>query len=267
MRLTNLVVGQYYPGSSILHNADPRTKIIAAFLYVAVLFIVSGFAALALLAAGVLMGIAAARIPPLWLYRGIKPVLLLVVITFLFQLLLFGGEELGRLGPLVFYREGAFQGGFLALRLILLILSSSLLTFTTPPVLLTDAMGRLLAPLARLRFPSYELALMMTIALRFIPTLLMDIDRIMQAQRARGATPGRGGLVTRARNTMPVLIPLFVMSFRHADELALAMESRCYRGGRGRTLRRKLSFSRRDVLLAALVAAMLAGALWLGRFS
>ena len=267
MQLSSLVVGQYYPGDSLLHRTDPRTKIIAAFLYMVALFLVSGFTALLLLASGVLAGIIIAGIPPLWLYRGIKPVLLLVVITFLFQLLLYGGDVWWSLGPVNFYREGVLRGGFLALRLVLLILSSSLLTFTTPPVQLTDGISRLLAPLNRLHFPAHELAMMMTIALRFIPTLLMDLDRIIKAQMARGAVAGRGGLLQRARDTLPVLIPLFIMSFRHADDLALAMESRCYRGGRGRTQRRKLHFGWRDAMLGALVLLLLAMALWLGRFS
>ncbi len=265
MRLSSLVVGQYYPGESLLHRTDPRTKIVSAFLFMVVLFLVSGFTALLLLAAGVLAGVIIAGIPPLWLYRGIKPVLLLVAITFLFQLLLFGGDVWRSLGPFNLYREGALQGGFLALRLVLLILSSSLLTLTTPPVQLTDGLGRLMAPLGRLRFPAHELAMMMTIALRFIPTLLMDLDRIIKAQMARGAVSRRGGLVQRARDTMPILIPLFIMSFRHADDLALAMESRCYRGGRGRTQRHKLRFGWRDALLAAIVLALLLAALWVGR--
>jgi energy-coupling factor transport system permease protein len=265
MRLTSLAIGQYYPGGSILHRADPRTKIISAFLYVVVLFLVRGFPALALMAAGAAAGIAAAGIPLRWLYRGVRPVLFLVAVTFLFQLLLYGGDALWRLGPLTFYREGALEGGFLALRLLLLLVSSSLLTFTTPPVRLTDALGRLMAPLARFRFPAYELALMMTIALRFIPTLLAELDRIIKAQMARGADLAHGGLVRRARNTLPILVPLFVISFRHADQLALAMEARCYRGGRGRTLRQKLRFGWRDALLALMIVALLGASLWLGR--
>lgn len=267
MRLGSMVVGQYYPGSSLLHLSDPRTKIVLAFLYMIALFLVSGFTALLLLAAGVLAGIIVAGIPPMWLYRGIRPVLLLVVVTFLFQLLLYGGDVIWRLGPVNIYREGALQGGFLALRLVLLILSSSLLTFTTPPVQLTDGLSRLLAPLARLRFPAHELAMMMTIALRFIPTLLMDLDRIIKAQMARGAVSRRGGLVQRAKDTLPVLIPLFIMSFRHADDLALAMESRCYRGGAGRTSRRKLHLGWRDAVLSALVMIVLAAAISVGRLT
>lgn len=266
MRLSTIVIGQFYPGNSLLHLADPRTKIVTAFLYMVVLFIVSGFTALLLLAAGVTAGIIVARIPPFWLYRAIKPVLILVVVTFLFQLLFYGGDVWWSIGPLNLYREGVLQGGFLALRLVLLIMSSSLLTFTTPPVRLTDGLGRLMAPLSRLRFPAHELAMMMTIALRFIPTLLMDADRVIKAQMARGAVSGRGGPIRRAKDTLPVLIPLFVMSFRHADELALAMESRCYRGGRGRTQRRKLRLGWRDVVLSILVLALLAVALLIGRF-
>ncbi len=264
MQISNMVVGQYYPGESILHRVDPRSKIIAACAFVAVLFLADGFGALALLGAGLGAGIAAAGIPPSWLWRGVKPVLFLVVLTFLFQIFLSGGEEIARWGPLPIYRDGAVHGSFLAARLVLLVLSGSILTFTTPPVLLTDALGRLLGPLARIRIPVYELALMMTIALRFIPTLVMEVDRIIKAQKARGALISRGGPVTRARGILPVMVPLFVMSFRHADELAAAMESRCWRGGRGRTIRRKLSFGKEDALFSLAVVALLAASVLLG---
>lgn len=247
MQFADLVIGQYYPGRSFLHAVDPRVKIIAAILYVAALFVVTGFTGLALMAAALLVGLIVARIPPLWLLRGLRPVLLLVAVTFILQLFLQGGgEPLGRLGPVTVYSEGARDGAFLAARLALLVLSGSLLAFTTPPVLFADAFGSMLAPLARLRLPVQELVLMMTIALRFIPTLLTDLNRIIKAQMARGAEIGRGGPLKRARNMFPVLIPLFVMSFRHADELAMAMESRCWRGGRGRTVRRRLKFGWRD---------------------
>ena len=262
-----MVTGQYFPGDSVMHRADPRTKIIAACAYVVALFLVSGFGALALMGAGLLAGIAVAGIPPTWLWRAVRPVLLLISITFLFQLFLAGGEEFWRLGPLPLYREGAVNGAFLAARLVLLVLSGSILTFTTPPVLLTDAMGRLMAPLAKIRVPAYELALMMTIALRFIPTLVMEVDRIIKAQKARGAVATGGGPVARARGILPVLIPLFVLSFRHADELAVAMESRCWRGGRGRTVRRKLRFGFNDLVLILLMAALPFLALAWGRLT
>jgi len=265
MQVSNMVVGQYYPGTSILHRVDPRTKIIAACAFVIVLFMVNGFEGLAVMGAGLAAVIALAGIPLPWLWRGLKPVLFLLVITLAFQLFLSSGEELWRLGPVPVYRNGLVQGAFLTARLLLLVLSGSILTFSTPPVLLTDALGRLMEPLAKLKIPAYELALMMTIALRFIPTLVMEVDRIIKAQKARGAVTSGGGLLVRARGIMPVLVPLFVMSFRHADELALAMESRCWRGGRGRTIRRKLAFSKKDAVFATAVLAVLAASLWIGR--
>lgn len=261
MQLSGVVIGQYYPGESIFHRVDPRSKIITTFAFVLVLFLVNGYVPLAVMGAALLAGIIAAKIPPLWLYRTARPIFWLVLITFCFQVFLRGGEELTRLGPLTVYRQGIIDGGFLATRLLLLVLSSTLLTFTTPPVLLTDALGRLLAPLTRIRVPAYELALMVTIALRFIPTLLMETDRIIKAQQARGADIARGGLIRRGRGLMPVLIPLFLISFRHADELAQAMESRCWRGGSGRTVRRRLKFGRLDAILGAIVAAVLIPAL------
>lgn len=261
MRLSGIVIGQYFPGESIFHRVDPRTKIVTSFAFVLILFLVRGFFPLGLMGAGLLVAIIAARIPASWIYRTARPVFWLALITLGFQVFMQGGEELTRLGPLPVYRDGISEGGFLAARLVLLVLSSTLLTFTTPPVLLTDALGRLLAPLTRIRVPAYELALMVTIALRFIPTLLMAADRIIKAQQARGAGSHRGGLIRRGRGLMPVLIPLFLISFRHADELAQAMESRCWRGGAGRTVRRRLKFGRLDAILAALVAVVLIPAL------
>jgi len=264
MKLAGTVIGQFYPGESLLHRADPRMKILASMAFVTTLFLADGYAALSVLAAGIIAATATARVPITWIYRSLKPVLWLILFTLVFQLFLRGGEELARLGPLPIYRQGLYDSAFLAPRLLMLVLSGALLTFTTPPVLLTDALGSLLAPLNRLKLPAYELSLMVTIALRFIPTLLMELERIILAQRARGADIGRGGLVKKARALMPVLIPLFVLSFRHADELALAMESRCWRGGRGRTLRRKLRLTTADVLFGLLVAALLLFSLGLG---
>jgi energy-coupling factor transport system permease protein len=266
MQISNMVIGQYYPGNSFFHRIDPRSKIVAACAYVIVLFLADGFGALTLMGAGLAAGIALAGIPASWLWRSIKAVLVLIIITFLFQLFLGGGEVLWRLGPIPVYRDGIVHGAFLAARLVLLVLSGSILSFTTPPVLLTDAMGRMMSPLVKIRIPAYELALMMTIALRFIPTLVMEVDRIIKAQKARGAVTTRGGPVARARGILPVLIPLFVLSFRHADELALAMESRCWRGGRGRTVRSKLAFGWRDAWLGLAVLVLLVVSLIIGRF-
>lgn len=265
MQVSNMIPAQYYPGTTPLHLIDPRSKIVAACAYVIVLFLLDSFSAMAVMGVGLFAGIALAGIPTAWLWRGVRPVLFLIAFTAVFQLFLSGGEVLWRLGPVAVYREGIVNTAFLAVRLILLVLSGSILTFTTPPVLLTDALGRLMSPLAKLRIPSYDLALMMTIALRFIPTLVMEVDRIIKAQKARGALTG-GGPMARARSIMPVLVPLFVMSFRHADELAAAMESRCWRGGKGRTVRRKLAFGAGDAVFLLAVLAVLALSLWLGRF-
>ena len=265
MQISNMVVGQFFPGSSIMHRVDPRSKIVAACAYVIVLFVVDDLVSLALLGIGLLGGFALAGIPAAWLWRGVRPVLFLVALTFLFQLFLTGGEVFWRLGPIPLYRSGLYNGTFLAFRLVLLVLSGSILTFTTPPVLLTDALGRLMAPLARIKVPVYELALMTTIALRFIPTLVMEVDRIIKAQKARGALMSKGGPVARARGILPVMVPLFVMSFRHADELAAAMESRCWRGGRGRTIRRKLAFGSQDALFSLAVIILLFASILIGR--
>lgn len=266
MQVSNMISAQYYPGTSPLHGVDPRSKIIAAFAYVIVLFLLDSFSAIVVMGVGLIAGIALAGVPPAWLWRGVRPILFLIVFTAFFQVFLSGGEVLWQLGPIPVYRDGIANTAFLAVRLILLVFSGSILTFTTPPVLLTDALGRLMSPLAKLRLPVYELALMMTIALRFIPTLVMEVDRIIKAQKARGALYG-GGPVARARGIMPVMVPLFVMSFRHADELAAAMESRCWRGGKGRTVRRKLAFGGSDAVFGLAVLAVLAVSLWLGRYS
>ncbi|MDO8736564.1 MAG: energy-coupling factor transporter transmembrane component T [Thermoleophilia bacterium] len=265
MQVSNMLAAQYYPGTSLLHRVDPRSKIVAACAYVIVLFLLDSFSAMAVMGGGLIAGIALAGIPTAWLWRGVRPVLYLIIFTAFFQVFLNGGEVIWQLGPIHVYREGIINTGFLAIRLILLVLSGSILTFTTPPVLLTDALGRIMSPLSKVRIPSYELALMMTIALRFIPTLVMEVDRIIKAQKARGALSG-GGPVSRAKSIMPVMVPLFVMSFRHADELAAAMESRCWRGGKGRTVRRKLAYGANDAVFGLAVLVVLVISLLLGRF-
>jgi energy-coupling factor transport system permease protein len=265
MRLAGTAIGQFYPGSSAFHRADPRSKIAGAFVFVLVTFLATNLTALVFMGLCLAAGISIARIPAAWIYRSLKPLFWLIIITFVFQLFLRGGEELARLGPIPVYRDGVYDGTFLGLRLLVLVASSTLLTFTTPPVLLADALGRMLSPLSRLRLPVYELSLMVTIAMRFIPTLLMELDRIIKAQRARGGS-SRGGPVRRALDLMPVLVPLFVLSFRHADDLALAMESRCWRGGRGRSTRRRLRFGAVDAWLGAILAAVVVISLLIGRW-
>lgn len=260
-----LTVGQYFPSASAVHRRDPRLKLLGTFAFMLVLFLVGGWAGLGLLAATLLAAVLLARVPYGYLWKGLRPLLFLLLITFVFQLFGYPGEPLARLGPLEITREGLSQGGFLTSRLALLLLSSTLLTLTTPPVALTDALEWSLGPLRRFRFPSHEIALMMVIALRFIPTLLREADELLKAQRARGVrftVRDPRGLV---QALLPLAVPLFVLSFRRADDLAVAMASRCYRGGTGRTRYREMRFGAADGLGVLLIGACLTAALLLGR--
>jgi energy-coupling factor transport system permease protein len=254
-------ITQYVPGHSPLHRLDPRIKVVAVTTLAVALFVRDSYAALAVFGAVALAAVLLSGVPARWFWRGLKPLLWLVGLTFVVQVLFAPGEAFFTLGPIHLTWEGLERAAFLSVRLIILVVTGALLTLTTPPVALTDALAWLTRPLRRLRVPTEELALMVTIALRFIPTLLMELDTIMRAQRARGAEFARGGLVTRARALVPVLIPLFVVSFRRADDLALAMEARCYRPGLTRTRLHPLAAGVGDWLALALVAAVVAVAM------
>jgi len=250
-------IGQFYPGESLLHTLDPRAKILASVGFVAALFLVGSFYGFLLVAAVVLSLLAVSRVPASAFIRFLKPVSFIVALTFLFQAL-FSRERavLFEWGWLSVYEGGVSNGAFLAARILLLVLSAALLTATTPPVALTDGIEDLLSPLKKVRFPSHEVAMMMTIALRFIPTLDEEAQKIMRAQAARGAEFSEGGLIRRVKAIIPILVPLTVGAFRRADELADAMESRGYRGGDGRTRYRELRFRLRDGLALAFVAVV-----------
>ncbi|ABG05068.1 cobalt transport protein [Rubrobacter xylanophilus DSM 9941] len=249
-------IGQYYPAPSPLHALDPRAKLLAAAALVVGLFLVDSMAGMLLVLAAVGAAAAISRVPPGAFGRLLRPVLFIVALTALFQVLFSReGPLLVGWGPLEVHEGGVRTGVFLALRIALLVTSAALVTATTPPVALADAMEDLLSPLRRLRFPAHEMAMMMTIALRFIPTLDEEAQKIMRAQAARGADFSEGGVAGRLRAVLPVLVPLTVGAFRRADELAEAMESRGYRGGEGRTRYRELRFGWRDA--AALGAAVL----------
>jgi energy-coupling factor transport system permease protein len=254
-------VAQYYPGISLVHRFDPRCKVVAVAVLVVALFVRDGFAALAVFAAVGVAGLALSRVPLAWVWRALRPVLWLMALTFVLQALFGPGDEFWSVGPLHVSRRGLEQAAFLSVRLIVIVVIGSLLTFTTSPIALTDALAWLGRPLRRLRVPTEELALMATIALRFIPTLFEETDTIMRAQRARGADFSRGGPVRRARALLPVLVPLFVMSFRRADDLALAMEARCYTPGVARTRLHPMQARPRDALLLLLVAATIVAAM------
>ena len=243
--LKDITLGQYYPGSSVLHELDPRTKLICLFMYMVGLFMVTALQGFLILAPFTLLIILVSGVPFPTLMRGIKPMWLLFALTLVFNFFMTNtGNVLWQWRFLRITDEGLTRGVFMAVRLVLLLNVTALLTLTTTPIRLTDGlehiMKRCFIPMA------HELAMMMTIALRFIPTLIEETERIMQAQIARGADFESGNLLQKGKNLIPLLIPLFISAFRRADELAMAMEARCYRGGEGRTRLRQLRYEARD---------------------
>jgi energy-coupling factor transport system permease protein len=251
-------IAQYYPGRSPVHRIDPRVKVVAVAILAVALFVRDSFAALTVFAALAVVGLAVSRVPLVWVWRSLRPLLWLIVLTFVLQAFFGPGDSLFHYGFLHVSRAGTVQAVYLSLRLIVLVVIGSLLTFTTPAIALTDALAWLGRPLRRVRVPTEELALMTTIALRFIPTLVQEADTIMRAQRARGADFSHGGPVTRVRALLPVLVPLFIVSFRRADDLALAMEARCYVPGVVRTRLHPMRARPADALVLLLVAVVVA---------
>ncbi len=264
--LLTLAMGQYVPGDSAVHRVDPRFKLATSFAYAIGLFLVGGWPGLSLMAIGLAGLFVAGGLPARYVGRGLRPLLVLIAFTFLVQALSLPGKALVTVGPFSITREGLDQGGFLTFRLALLLLSSVVLTATTSPVSLTDALEWFLRPLARVGVPTYEIALMVTIALRYIPTLLREADDLLRAQRARGVDLSVRNPWRLAQGVMPLVVPLFVLSFRHADDLAVAMASRCYHGGRGRTRYRELRAGLRDVVGLGVAAGWLGLALSAGRW-
>ena len=255
--LTDITLGQYYPGNSFVHKLDPRTKILATLVFMVTIFLAEGTLSYALLLAFVLVVGLVSRISMGLLFKTIKPLWIIIALTLIIHIFSGQGEPLWSWYIFHVTREGIVLGIKMSLRLILLLLISSILTLTTSPIVLTDGIEDLMQPFKRLGVPAHELAMMMTIALRFIPTLLEETDRIMKAQVARGADFSRGSIINRAKNMLPILIPLFISSFRRADELALAMEARCYRGGEGRTRMHQLHWSTGDYEAGFIMIAVL----------
>ena len=259
MALRDITLGQYFPGKSPIHRLDPRAKLTAMTCYIVALFLAQWLVTYGVLLA-VLAGVVAASTVKLKaLLRGMKPVVFILVFTALLNILYTPGEPLVSFWIFNITREGIVHAVFMVVRILMLISCTFLLTYTTSPLELTDGLESLLGPLKAVRVPVHELSMMMSIALRFIPTLIEETDKIMSAQKARGADLETGGLMQRARALVPILIPLFVSSFRRADELALAMECRCYRGGEGRTRMKQLHMGPGDFVASALVVACLAG--------
>ncbi len=258
--LNNISLGQYFPGKSVIHRLDPRTKILATFIYIVAIFFAAAYPAYGALAAFAAAVVLASRLPLLMVLRSLKPIWIIVVLTLGIHMFTSPGEHVIFTWKfLSVTEEGLNLGIQMSIRLILLLLFSSVLTFTTSPIVLTDGIESLLRPFKRIGVPAHELAMMMTIALRFIPTLLEETDRIMKAQTARGADFSSGNLLQRMKNMLPLLVPLFISAFRRADELAVAMEARCYRGGEGRTRMHELAYAARDYAALFLVVLLAAG--------
>lgn len=244
--LKDITLGQYFPGESFIHRLDPRTKILIMLSYVIIVFLIQNFWGYIALTAFLAICVIVSGVPPKFLIKGLKPILIFIIFTGLFNLFLTSGTVVWQFWILTITKEGIRFAAFMVLRLIFLILGTSLLTLTTSPIALTDGIEHLLSPFRKIGVPAHEIAMMMTIALRFIPTLLDETDKIMKAQSARGASIDSGNILSRAKAMVPILIPLFISAFRRADELATAMECRCYRGGEHRTRLYELKFTITD---------------------
>ena len=258
--IKDITIGQYFPGKSPVHRMDPRAKILLTAVFIVMLFVSQNIWGLLVGAAFTLVTFLISRIPLKLMFKSLKPILPIIIFTGLLNLFFIKTSE-----PYFKWKifqvtdEGVSTAVFMAVRIICLIIGSSLLTYTTSPIDLTDAIERLLSPLKKIKVPVHELAMMMTIALRFIPTLIEETDKIMSAQKARGADMETGSLMKRAKALIPILVPLFVSSFRRAEELALAMECRCYHGGEGRTRMKQLHLSAVDFFAFIFTAGFFAG--------
>lgn len=251
--LKDITLGQYFPGDTVVHRLDPRTKILFILIYIIALFTASGAADYAVVTVVFFVFMRLSKIKFSSLLRGVRPLVFVIALTAILNMFYTDGKILVKLWIFKITYEGIISAFFMALRITLLVMCTSLLTYTTSPIMLTYGLERLLSPLKRVKVPVHELAMMMSMALRLIPTLIEETEKIMNAQKARGARFDTGNLIEKAQALLPILVPLFVSSFKRADELATAMESRCYHGGEGRTRLRELRMGAPDVwfLIAA----------------
>ncbi len=256
--IRDITLGQYYPAESVLHRMDPRVKLAGTIIFIVALFLADNIFAYALITAFLAAVIIISRVPFKFMVKGLRAILFILLFTAALNLFLTPGTEIWRLWIFKVTREGVITAVKMAVRLIYLIIGSSLMTLTTTPNHLTDGLEKALRPLKKVHFPVHEIAMMMSIALRFIPILLEETDKIMKAQQARCADFESGNILRRARAMVPILVPLFVSSFRRANDLALAMEARCYHGGEGRTQMKPLKYYRRDFIGYAVLFAFLA---------
>lgn len=255
--MKNVALGQYFPGSSLMHRMDPRVKLLLTIAIIVLIFFVHTYWGYLAVLGMLLLAVACSRISVKFVLKGIKPMWFVILLTFIMNIFFLTGEKiLWQWGAIKIYQEGLEKAIELAIRLILLVMCSTILTLTTSPKEITDALESLLRPLKIVHFPVHEMALMMSIALRFIPTLMEETDRIMKAQTARGASFDSGGLMEKAKGMIPILVPLFVSAFKRADELALAMEARCYHGGDNRTRMKVFHVQPRDYLALLLFAGL-----------
>lgn len=261
--LKDITIGQYVPSDSFVHKLDPRIKIILSIIYIIDLFLIDKYFGYIFVIIFTAVTIIVSKIQLGYIYKGLKPIFILLIITAIMNIFMTPGQNLVfSYGIIKVYKEGLNIAGFMVLRLVFLIVGTSLLTLTTSPIELTDGLEKLMNPLKKIGISSHELAMMMTIALRFIPTLIDETDKIMKAQMARGADFESGNLVQRAKSLIPVLVPLFISSFRRADELAMAMEARCYRGGEGRTRMKILKMNYRDGIAVIVTGVLVVVSVW-----
>lgn len=265
--LKDITLGQYFPGESVVHRLDPRTKLLLLIVYIVALFTASSWISYGVVFVFLAFSIAVSHIPLKSILRGMKPLVMILLFTGILNLFFTGGETvLVEFWIITITMEGVVRAVFMVLRILMLITCTFLLTYTTSPIALTDGLESLLNPLKKIRVPVHELAMMMCIALRFVPTLIEETDKIMCAQKARGADFENGNLIRRVKALVPILVPLFISSFRRADELATAMECRCYHGGEGRTKMKLLRYKRRDYLAFLTAVVLLAAVIVLVQF-
>lgn len=265
--IKDITIGQYFPGKSPIHRMDSRVKLLLDLVYLVMLFTAQSFTGLLVGLFFMVMCYIISDIKLVMILKSVKPILPLMIFTAILNMLFIGGEKpLFQWWIISIYPEGIRMSCFMLLRIVSLIVGMSLLTYTTSPIMLTDAIERLMSPLKKVRFPVHELSMMMTIALRFIPTLVEETDKIMSAQKARGAELDSGGFLKRAKALVPIIIPLFVSAFKRANELATAMECRCYKGGEGRTRMRQLKIAARDIIAIVIMLTLFVGIIVLNCF-
>ncbi len=256
--IRDITIGQYVPGDSLLHRADPRTKIILTFVMMIFIFMINTYWGYLLLTLFTALTVVSSNIPVKFVLKGLKPIIFIVIFAGVINMFTIRGTPIFQYGFIRPTYEGLDVAIKMAIRLFLLIIIAGLLTYTTTPIVLTDGIEKLMGPLGKIKVPVHEIAMMMTIALRFIPTLLEETDKIIKAQSSRGADFDSGNIIERAKSFIPVLVPLFISAFRRADELATAMEARCYRGSEGRTRMKQLSFTRNDLVVTVITAIFMA---------